>query len=149
MYRTWEDKCRKSRRRQADYIKMEEVMTAKMKEGFRNEQQARQQAQKKTMAGLENEGNARQMVQIDLQAIKDKIRQLESGSNSGGTVGSEVSTAVGKRAKRYFRKTTAGSGRSTQRLLCAATNGVEGLGHGPQAVQVPRTHRHRGVESHQ
>ena len=35
-----------SRRRQEDYIKMEEAMTAKMEEGFRNEQQARQQAQK-------------------------------------------------------------------------------------------------------
>ena len=71
-------------------------MTAKMEEGFRNEQQARQQAQKEIMAGLKNEDNARQMVQTDLQAIKDKIRQLESGSGSGSTVGSEVSTAVGK-----------------------------------------------------
>ena len=84
------------RRRQEDYINMEEAMTAKMEEGFRNEQQARQQAQKEIMAGLKNEENARQMVQTDLQAIKDKIRQLESGSSSGSTVGSEVSTAVGK-----------------------------------------------------
>ena len=36
------------------------------------------------------------MVQTDLQAIKEKIRQLESGSDSGSTVGSEVSTVVGK-----------------------------------------------------
>ena len=36
------------------------------------------------------------MVQNDLQAIKDKIRQLESGSGSGSTVGSDVSTAVGR-----------------------------------------------------
>ena len=36
------------------------------------------------------------MVQTDLQAIKEKIRQLESGSGGGSTVGSEVSTAVGK-----------------------------------------------------
>ena len=71
-------------------------MTAKMEEGFRNEQQARQQAQNEIMAGLKNEENARQMVQTDLQAIKEKIRQLESGSGSGSTVGSEVSTAVGK-----------------------------------------------------
>ena len=85
-----------SRRRQEDYNKMEEAGTAKMEEGFRNEQQARPQAQKQIMAGLENEENARQMVQIDLQAIKDKMRQRESGSGSGGTVGSEVSTAVGK-----------------------------------------------------
>ena len=55
-------------------------MTAKMEEGFRNEQQAE---------------NSRQM-QTDLQAIKEKIRQLESGSGSGSTVSSEVSTAVGK-----------------------------------------------------
>ena len=43
-----------------------------------------------------NEANARQMVQNDLQAIKDKIRQLGSGSGSGRTVGSDVSTAVGR-----------------------------------------------------
>ena len=71
-------------------------MTDKMEEGFRNEQQARQQAQKEIMAGLENEENARHMVQTDSQAIKEKIRQLESGSGSGSTVGSEISTAVGK-----------------------------------------------------
>ena len=34
------------------------------------------------------------MAKIDLQAIKEKIRQLESGSS--GTVGSEVSTVVGR-----------------------------------------------------
>ena len=36
------------------------------------------------------------MVQNDLETIKDKIRQLESGSGSGSTVGSDVSTAVGE-----------------------------------------------------
>ena len=51
-------------RRQEDYKKMEEAMTTKMEEGFRNEQQAREQAQKEIM--------------------------------DGGTVGSEVSTAVGR-----------------------------------------------------
>ena len=83
-------------RSQEDYKKMEAAMTTKMEEGFRNEEQARQQAQKEIMAGLKNEANARQMVQNDLQAIKDKIRQLESGSGSGSTVGSDVSTAVGR-----------------------------------------------------
>ena len=70
-------------------------MTTKVEEGFRNEQQAREQAHKEMMAELKNEGNARQMVQNDVQAIKDKIRQLESGNCSGSTVGSDVSTAVG------------------------------------------------------
>ena len=48
------------------------------------------------MNGLKNEENARQMVQNDLQTIKDKIRQLESGSGSGSVVGSDVSAAVGE-----------------------------------------------------
>ena len=91
-------------RRQEDYKKMEEAMTTKMEEGFRNEEQARQQIQKEIMAGLKNEANVRQMVQNDLQAIKDKIRQLESGSGSGGTVGSDVSTAVGRGASGAFAR---------------------------------------------
>ena len=64
-------------RRQEDHSEMEQAMTAKMEEGFRNEEQAREQSQKDIMAGLKNEENARQMVPIDLQAIKDNIRQLE------------------------------------------------------------------------
>ena len=36
------------------------------------------------------------MVQNDLMTIKKKIRQLELGSGSGSTVGSDASTAVGK-----------------------------------------------------
>ena len=35
-----------SQKRRDDYHNMEKTMTAKMEEGFRNEQQARQQAQK-------------------------------------------------------------------------------------------------------
>ena len=66
-------------RRQEDYKKMEAAMTAKMDEGFKNEEKARQQTQKEIMAELKNEANGRQMVQNDLQTIKDKIRQLESG----------------------------------------------------------------------
>ena len=61
-------------RRQENYKKTKAAMTAKMDEGLRNEEQARQQTQKEIMAGLKNEANARQMVQNDLQAIKDKIR---------------------------------------------------------------------------
>ena len=95
-------------RRQEDYSEMEQAMTAKMDEGFRNEQQAREQSQKDTMAGLKTEENARQMVQIDLQAIKDKIRQLESGNGSGGTVGSEVRTAVGKGPSGTFARAPPG-----------------------------------------
>ena len=37
------------------------------------------------------------MVQNDKQTIKEKIRQPESGSVSGSTVGSDVSTAIGRR----------------------------------------------------
>ena len=39
-------------RRQEDYKNMEETMSAKMEEGFRSEQQARQQAQSEIMQGL-------------------------------------------------------------------------------------------------
>ena len=63
-------------------------MTTKIEEGSRNEPQARQLAQREMMNGLKNEENARQMVQNDLQTIKENIRQLESGSGSGSTVGS-------------------------------------------------------------
>ena len=52
-------------RRQEDYKKMEAAMTIKMDEGFKNEEKARQQTQKEIMAELENEANARQMVQND------------------------------------------------------------------------------------
>ena len=44
------DSCR----RQEDYKKMEEAMTAKMEEGFRNVKQARQQTQEEIMAGFKN-----------------------------------------------------------------------------------------------
>ena len=93
-----------------DYIKMREAMTAKMEKGFRNEQQARQQAQKENMDGINIEENA-QMVQIGLQATKVKIRQFESGSGSGSIV-DRGQYCRWKRAKRYFRKTNSGSGRS-------------------------------------
>ena len=79
-------------------------MTAKTEEGFRNEQQARQLAQREIMNGLKNEENARQMVQNDLITIKEKIRQLELGSGSGSTVGSDASTAVGKRPSGTFAR---------------------------------------------
>ena len=121
-----------SRRRQEDYTKMEEAMTAKMEEGFRNEQQARQHAQKEIMLGIKNEENA-QMVQIVLQATKDKIRQLESGSGSGSIV-VRSQYCRWKRAKRYFRKTISGSGRSAQRLFHAEKAGVQGLDHGLQTM---------------
>ena len=42
-----------SRRSEKDDNKMEEAMTAKMEEGLRNEQQARQQALKEIMTGLQ------------------------------------------------------------------------------------------------
>ena len=58
-------------------------MTAKMEEGFRKEELP-DNRQKEMKAGVKNEANARQIVQNDSQAIKDEIRQLESGSGSGG-----------------------------------------------------------------
>ena len=67
-----------------------------MEKGFRNEQQARQLAQREIVNGLKNEENARQMVQNDSVTMKESIRQLESGSGSGSAVGSDASTAVGK-----------------------------------------------------
>ena len=42
------------------------------------------------------------MVKQDLQTMKDKIRQLESGSGSDCTVRSDVSTVVGKRPSANF-----------------------------------------------
>ena len=42
-------------RRKEDYKNMEEMMSAKMQEGFRSEQQARRQAQNEIMKGLKNE----------------------------------------------------------------------------------------------
>ena len=59
---------------------MEEAMTAKMEEGFKNEQQVRQQAQKEMVAGLKNGANARQIVQTDLQAIEEKISQSRAAA---------------------------------------------------------------------
>ena len=47
-----------SQKRRDDYNNMERTMTAKMEEGFRNEQQARQQAQEEIMNGLKNQENA-------------------------------------------------------------------------------------------
>ena len=46
-------------RRQEDNKKMEAAMTTKMGEGFRNEQQTREQENEEMIYGLENEENAR------------------------------------------------------------------------------------------
>ena len=80
-------------RRQEDYKNMVETMSGKMEEGFRSEQQARQQAQNEIMEGLKNEENARQLVQQDLAVMKEENKNLEMGS--GSTVCSEASTGVG------------------------------------------------------
>ena len=81
-------------------------MTAKMEEGFRKEELS-DNRQREMKAGVKNEANAQQIVQNDSQAIKDEIRQLESGSGSGNTVGSVASAAVGRRAMWYVRKYSA------------------------------------------
>ena len=89
-----------SLRRQIDYKKMEKTMTAKMEEGFRSEQQARQQAHGEIMEGLKNEENVRQ---------KEEMKNLKI---SGSTVCSESSTGVGLGYKRWcwiiFTSTLAG-----------------------------------------
>ena len=124
-------------------------MTTKIEDGFRKEQQAREQAQKELMAELENEANARQMVQNDLQAIKDKIRQLESGSCSGSTVGSDVSTAVGRGPSGTFARPPQGLAVRLSDLFMPRRMEFLKLGHRLQAVQVPKAYRQRGFESHQ
>ena len=78
-------------------------MTAKMEGGIKNEQQADNWPKG-------NEENARQMVQNDLMTIKEKIRQLELGSGSGSTVGSDASTAVGKGPSGTFARPQPGIG---------------------------------------
>ena len=50
------------------------------------------------------------MVQNDLMTIKEKIRQLELGSGSGSTVGSDASTAVGKGPSGTFARPPPGIG---------------------------------------
>ena len=67
-----------SHRRQKDYRNMENTMTAKMEEGFRSEQLARQQAQ----------NEIKQMARKDLDAWKGKMKGLQMGS--GSTVCSEA-----------------------------------------------------------
>ena len=89
---------------------------AKMEEGF-------QQAQKEIMGGLKNEENARRIVQTDLQAI----RQLVSGSGSGSTVGSDVSTANWKKTKWHFC-------RLAQRFTHAEEGGIQTMGQTTNTV---------------
>ena len=61
-----------SLRRHEDYRNMQKTMTAKMEEGFRSEQQARQQAPSEMMKGLTDEENARQ----------EEMKSLNIGSGS-------------------------------------------------------------------
>ena len=49
-------------------------MSAKMAEGLRSAQQARQQSQNEIMKGLKNEENARQMVRKDLAVTKEEMK---------------------------------------------------------------------------
>ena len=62
------------------------------------------------MKGLKNGENARQLVQTDLMTSKEKIRQLDLGSGSGSTVGSDASTAVGKGPSGTFARPPPGIG---------------------------------------
>ena len=49
--------------RKKDYKNLEEKMSARTEEGFKNEQQAGQQIQNEIVQGFKNEENARQLVQ--------------------------------------------------------------------------------------
>ena len=72
-----------SLKRKDDCNKMEQTMTAKMDDGFKSGQMARQQAQDEIM----------QMVKKDLDAFKEEMSCLLRGS--GSTVCGEASTGVG------------------------------------------------------
>ena len=72
----------KSLRRHEDYRNMQKTMTAKMEDGFRSEQQARQLAQSEMMKGLKDEENAREMVEKDLEVPKEEMKSLKIGSGS-------------------------------------------------------------------
>ena len=53
---------------------MKKTMTAKMEEGFKSEQQARQLDRSEIMKGLKDEESARQMVQKDLEVLKEEMK---------------------------------------------------------------------------
>ena len=73
-----------------------------MEEGFRSKQQARQLAQNEIMQGLKNEENARQMVQKDLEVLKEETKNLNMGN--GSTVCREASTGVGLGTSNTFAR---------------------------------------------
>ena len=62
-------------RRKEDYKSLQEKMSARMGEGFKNED------------------NARKLLQNELAVMKDEIKNLKMGS--GSTLSSEASTRVG------------------------------------------------------
>ena len=62
------------------------------------------------MNGIKDEEKARLMVQNDLQTIEERIRQLEPGSGSASTVGSDADTAVEKGLIGIFGRPPLGSG---------------------------------------
>ena len=101
-----------SQKTRDDSNNMESTMAAKMEEGFRNEQQARQQARKERMKGLKNEENCSTngAARLKDNQIKEKIRQLGSGSGSGSTVGSDARKAVGTRPSGTFARPPPGFG---------------------------------------
>ena len=63
-----------------------------MDEGFKKEQQARQQIQQEMMQGFKNEEYARQLDQKELAFMKDEIKNLQM--DGGNTVCSEASTGM-------------------------------------------------------
>ena len=79
--------------RKEDYKSLEEKMSARMEEGFKNEQHAGQQIQSEIVHGFKKEENARKMVQNELAVMKDELKSLKMGS--GSTVCTEASTGVG------------------------------------------------------
>ena len=71
--------CRREEQsRRKDCTMMEQKMPAKMEQGLRNEQQARQQAQNEIMKGLDEE-SATQMVHKDVAVMKQENKKCQVG----------------------------------------------------------------------
>ena len=77
---------------QKDLVNLKEDMSSKMDEGFKREQQARQQIQCEIVHGFKNEENAIQLVQEEVAVLKDQLKNLMMGS--GSTVCSELGSGT-------------------------------------------------------
>ena len=74
-----------------------------MGEGFRREQQARQQALNEMTKGLKNEENARQMVQKDPAVMNEEIKNLKMDPFSLKSQGPPCRAIPWSRSSRVLR----------------------------------------------